>query len=104
MPERAGPSGTGRPRAAVAALRRHDPRYDATDAARARRTAGRGRGHGRLVAVGARLLGQREPFGAQVQVGHAAGDDLMEGRKEAHCFRFVRPRITPFCNNAIVPR
>lgn len=90
LPERSGPPGSGRSgTAAAAALGRHDPRYTA-DAARARRTTGRARHRGRgrrIVAVGSRLFGQREPLGAQVQVGHATGDDLMEGREEAHFAR-----------------
>jgi len=88
LPERPGAPGTGRPGpAAAVALRRHDAWY-AAHTARARRTAGRGRGRGRLVRVRRPgLFGQREPLRAQVQVGHAAGDYLMEGREEAHLVR-----------------
>lgn len=88
LSERSGPPGPGRS-GTTAALGRHDPGYTA-HAARARRTTGRARGHGRgrrVVAVGSRFFGQRESLRAQVQVGHATGDDLMEGREEAH---FVR--------------
>lgn len=94
LSERSGPPGPGRPgptasaAAAAAALGRDDARY-AAHASRAGRPTGRGRGRRRrrcrrLIAVRSRFLGQREPFGAQVQVGHAAGDYLMERSEEAH--------------------
>lgn len=90
LSERARPPGPGGPRdAAAATLGRHNPGY-AAYAARAGRTAGRGRHHGggRLISVGPRLFGQREPLGAQVQVGHTAGDYLVKGREEAHFVTF----------------